>query len=195
MIDPEVTKLLADLARLAAQNGAAAIATKVQAVRATKQHDEIVNELSEIINTLIDEKNQLLTIARGLEQSLVAQRITSEEVDYISATVLPTIKKVAASSDADNTAALKALEPLEPLLSAETITILQTLGFNFKAAIGEPLTELVRRLILSNVPSEDVGEQLQILAAQQNTAFLEVVRDPEAYARLVEERGGGSSSI
>jgi hypothetical protein len=39
------------------------------------------------------------------------------------------------------------MEIIKPLLSVETLTVLQLLGFNFKQAIGEPLTELVAGLI------------------------------------------------
>lgn len=46
----------------------------------------------------------------------------------------------------------KYLDVLEKLLSVETVTVLQLLGFNFRQAIGEPLTQLVRRLIASRAP-------------------------------------------
>ncbi len=49
------------------------------------------------------------------------------------------------------------LEILKPILSTETLKILQLLGFDFKAAVGEPLTELVRSAILSKVNSNDVN--------------------------------------
>lgn len=39
------------------------------------------------------------------------------------------------------------VEILKSLLSKETLRILQLVGFNYRAAIGEPLTELVRNKI------------------------------------------------
>ena len=35
------------------------------------------------------------------------------------------------------------IEPLLPLLTADMIVALQLLGFNFRKALGEPLTELL----------------------------------------------------
>lgn len=46
---------------------------------------------------------------------------------------------------------------LHPILSTETLKILQLLGFDFKSAIGEPLTELLRNLILSKTISNNTN--------------------------------------
>ena len=77
------------------------------------------------------------------------------------------------------------IDLVEPLLSAKTVTVLQLLGFNFKRAIGEPLTELVSRAILAKSPADaTLGNELQRLSAQREVAFLEVAKDPDAYERL-----------
>lgn len=39
------------------------------------------------------------------------------------------------------------LEMLEPLLSVQTFKILQLLGFNFREAVGLPLTKLIKSSI------------------------------------------------
>jgi hypothetical protein len=56
---------------------------------------------------------------------------------------------------------------------------LQLLGFNFRKAIGEPLTELVSKLILSKAQPDPV------LGLEIQRAYLDVARDPDAHARLV----------
>lgn len=48
----------------------------------------------------------------------------------------------------------KQIKALKTLLSEETIKILQLLGFNFKRAIGEPLTEILRNKIISSLTTQ-----------------------------------------
>ena len=55
-----------------------------------------------------------------------------------------------------------AVKILSPLVSKETLTILQLLGFNFKKAIGEPLTSLIREMILTKLPLDTELQKLQM---------------------------------
>ena len=77
-------------------------------------------------------------------------------------------------------AARELLDALKSLVSVETVTIMQLVGFNFRRAIGEPLTTLVERLILKQVPSTGVSEELQVLNARREVAYLEALADPDA---------------
>ena len=61
------------------------------------------------------------------------------------------------SSDENGAAAAnieKTIDSLTPLLSVEMLTVLQLVGFNFKKAIGEPLTLLLQKFITSKVPAD-----------------------------------------
>lgn len=57
---------------------------------------------------------------------------------------------------------------------------MQLVGFNFRRAIGEPLTTLIERLILSRVPAPDQSAELQALQLRQETAYFQAVVDPGA---------------
>jgi hypothetical protein len=110
----------------------------------------------EIINDLLDDKDTLGSIARSFQEELAAQRITEEEIVYITDNFIPKLKalvKQAPNSGGSATAAnvAKTLDRLKPLLSVEMLTVLQAPGFNFKQAIGEPLTLLVQKAITSRV--------------------------------------------
>jgi hypothetical protein len=83
--------------------------------------------------------------ATTLREQLVAQRITTEEITYITDKLIPTVEHLAGLADDDNA---EAIEAIKKLVSVEMLTVLQLVGFNFKAAIGEPLTQLVEGLIL-----------------------------------------------
>lgn len=61
---------------------------------------------------------------------------------------MPVLQRLIKESG-DDAAAQKTMDLLKPVLSVETLTVLQLLGFNFKRAIGEPLTELLNQKIMS----------------------------------------------
>ena len=76
------------------------------------------------------------------------------------------------------------LEIIKDLLTKETLTVAQLIGFNFKAAIGQPLTELTERAILAKVPTPATTDRIAALAAERELAVIELVQNPEAYARM-----------
>ncbi len=48
----------------------------------------------------------------------------------------------------DEGAVQRMVELLQPIFSVETLTVLSLVGFNFKRAIGEPLTEVLHQKIM-----------------------------------------------
>lgn len=183
MVDPDLQSLSTQLAQLVIRNTAGAIHDKITAIKAKRQADETIGELEQIVNDLIADKAEMERIARAYEEELVAQRISDDDVAYITTSIVPVLKQLANVSD-DGEAA-KAMKALEPILSAETVTILQLLGFNFRRAVGEPLTDLVRRAILAKAaPTGDAAVDLSTLQLRREVAYVELAQDPEAYARL-----------
>jgi hypothetical protein len=86
---------------------------------------------------------------------------------------------------ASSESAEEALSAIGTILSIETLTILQLVGFNFRKAIGEPLTDLVAALISSRAaPPSSVSADLQRLAAERELAYIELAKDEAAYGRL-----------
>ena len=185
-IDPEVTSMLANLGELAARNTASAVNTRIRAVRAQKKHEQTVSELEDIIDELLEDRSELLRIARALQEQLVAERISPDEIRYITDTLIPTLENLLEVSGQDDGPASEAITAAKTLVSTEMLTVLQLFGFNFKAAIGEPLTIALRRLILSKVPAPDDAIALGQLQLQREVALLEVVKDPDASQRLAD---------
>jgi hypothetical protein len=72
---------------------------------------------------------------------------------------------------------------LGTLLSVETITVLDRLGFNFRRAIGEPLTSLVAGLILAKAPGANSDHEVRLAQMGLETAYRQVMQDDEAFAR------------
>lgn len=100
--------------------------------------------------------------------------------------MVPLVEQLAtAAQDADSMSTEDTIDMLRPLLSAETLTVLQVLGFNFKQAVGEPLTILLREQILKLVPDRE-GDAIR---QQQTLEALRLAQDPEGIARF-QEIGG-----
>lgn len=190
MMDPNVETLAFQLANTAARNTAGSIIGRIAVIKKTRKEHETIAELEEIVNDLLSDKNELLLIAQAYEQELVAQKISEGDIEYISTKFVPLLRKfvesAAASEGQDVAEAQRIIDLVQPLLSVEMVTVLQLIGFNFRKAIGEPLTELVSRLILSKTQI-DSGQLLEVqrLSALRDSTFLDIARDSEAYDRLV----------
>lgn len=183
VLDPQVSELGVQLADVGVRNTVAAVSGRIKAAKAKKQAAETINVLTEIVNDLLADRNDLVQIARGYEQVLDAQRISEEDITYITESIVPVIKKLAEAGGNDDTDQM--IDLLQPILSVETITVLQLLGFNFKKAIGEPLTTLVSQLIGSKAPtSPDAAAQAQRLSLELQLATTALAQDEVAYERF-----------
>lgn len=186
-MDPQLQALGLQLAEVAVRNTAGAVADRVTAAKARRKNEETIAELEEIVSGLIADKSELVRIARAFEEELVAQRIADEDVTYITANILPVLTKLAESQAGDADEVQEFLGIVQPILKPETLTVLQLLGFNFRRAIGEPLTQLLRNSILAQSPSTpEAAEELQRLSLQREVAYLEIAQDSEAFQRLRE---------
>lgn len=190
-LDPELQSLAVQLADNTIRNTAGLVADRIASARNRRRDAETIAELENIINELIDDKNELVRIAQAFEQQLVAQQLSPENVGYITSNVIPVISRLAELSGSTDTATIDQMRDLvKPILSVETLTIMQLMGFNFRRAIGEPLTELLSRLILAQSPDPGRAAELQVLNARREIALFEVAKDPQALERLKAIIGG-----
>jgi hypothetical protein len=185
-MDPVVAELGSQLANIAIRNTAATIYDKIAVAKARKKDQETIAELEEVIGNLISDKNDLVLIAQSYEQQLTGQRIAKADVEYITKNIIPIVRQLVAASqpnvDSDTESMISATESL---LSVETVNILQLVGFNFKKAVGEPLTQLIAQLISSRSSSEvERNSELRVLETRREIAYLNLVQDSEAFARF-----------
>ena len=188
-MDPELQAMGISLAEAAARNSAAAVRDRITGSRARKREQETIAELEEIINELIADESDLVRIAQSFEQELIAQRLTPGDVQYISASIVPVLEKLVEQSvDSDQADSVQTMmELIKPILSVETVMVFQLLGFNFRKAIGIPLTDLVSKLILSRTPVDQASTiGLQRLVSERELAMLNIVQDADAYGRYQE---------
>lgn len=137
--ETSVVELTVKLAEVGIKNTAQIVYDKIRTVKSKSNDKETINALEEIINDLISDKNELVQIAKCYEQEFVAQKISEKDIEYITDKLLPLLLKIPGMQEEQDT--------LEILLSQETLKILQLLGFNYKEAIGEPLTSVIANAI------------------------------------------------
>lgn len=182
-VSSEVVDLGVRLAESLAKNTATAISDKVRSLKAAGKKDETIAGLEELVSGLIADKAELTRIAQAYQQELVSQRLAPGDVKYIADTVVPLIESLAETSGTQGAELSKQIEALKPLLSVETANVLQILGFNFRKAIGEPLTQLLEHAILSRV---ERSEELKIQSVRREQLYVQLALDPEAYERFRE---------
>jgi len=170
MEDP-IISLAKQLATVVISNTATIVADRVKTAHANKDKDKTIAALEELINELVSGKSELTRIAQAYEQEFVSQKITEKELKYITDNVLPLLDKFIPQNQKET------VEQIKSILSVETLTIMQLLGFNFKRAIGEPLTTLLQKAIESKIPDDPKEAQ------RANLLALEIIKDPEASRR------------
>lgn len=191
-ISTELIEIGTKFASLVARNSVPAIMDKIRLAKEAKEDSTTINSLEEIISELISEKNELIQIVQVYEEQLIMQKISDADIDYITESLIPIIEHLIQGSDGESAVnAEKALAVFKPLLSKETFSILQMLGFNFKQAIGEPLTNLLRELIHSKIPLNTMQQyEAQILQQQAAIEELRIYNDEQAFERMRMVRTG-----
>lgn len=183
---PEMITLGTELATIAGRKSVEAIFDKIRTVKKKGDKDEIISNLEEIINELISDKNRLIQISQAYEENIITQKITQDEIDYITNSIIPLLEEFLKQSSQDDSAKIQdGINIIKPILSKEIFNIMQILGFNFKEAIGEPLTELLAAFIRSKIDTTEKSLKLQMLVQQREVEYLKICQDEEAYNRLM----------
>ena len=181
-MEGELLQLSANLIEISARNTASIIQSKIKTSKAKKNDKDTIAELEEIINNLIDDKMELERIAQAYEQELNSQKITEEDIKYISDNIIPVLGKFLTNNQIED------IEQIQSILSVETFTILQLLGFNYKKAIGEPLTMLLKKNIEAKIPID------QTLNSKLMLSLSNLALDKDATERYFEITGGNKSN-
>lgn len=182
----EMITLGTELAAIAGRKSVEAIFDKIRTVKKKGDKDEIINNLEEIINDLISDKNRLIQISQAYEENLITQKITQDEIDYITNSIIPLLEEFLEQTNQDDAEKIQSMiDIIKPILSKEIFNIMQILGFNFKQAIGEPLTELLASFIRSKVAVPERTTDIQILAQKREIEYLKICQDEDAYNRLM----------
>lgn len=141
------------LAELIARNSIKTVDEKIQTLKQSKDKEKIHAGYQAIINELLSEKEEAIRIAQGYKAELDRVEISEDDIQHLHNTITSVIEILLKfglmDNDETDTGTLAVVEQLKELVSVDTLKTMQLLGFNYKAAIGEPLTELVANKISS----------------------------------------------
>jgi archaellum component FlaC len=143
-----------ELTKLAIKGTATAVANKITAIKNEKNIENIRHTYDEIINELIQERDEAVRIAQSYKSELEHIVISDKDIEHLHNTIsrlLEILKTISPASSAigNETGGFEVFEQLKELISIDTLKTMQLLGFNYKAAIGEPLTILCANAISS----------------------------------------------
>ena len=175
----ELLGLGVSLTELAVKGTATAISSKIKAIKDEKNIDNVRTTYDEIINELLSEREEAVRIAQAYKSELEKVVISDEDIQHLHNTVtriLELIKKSQGNTEVNNQ--IQAYEQIKELISVDTLKTMQLLGFNYKAAIGEPLTLMLRNFILSKVANLDELSFFQKIVTPE---MVEILKNETAY--------------
>ena len=140
-----------------AVKGTASIVQKK--IKASKDEQNIIalrQNYEEIINELISEREEAILIAQAYKNELEKVVISDDDIEHLHYTVKNFVSLLSFFGK-PNMIDHQTLLTLQSLISVNTLKAMQLLGFNYKAAIGEPLTQLCAQKItsLGNIKTSD----------------------------------------
>ena len=147
-IETEIASAGVSLAVIASKNIASSVSNRFQAIRTKKSLEEACNSYEEIINDLIADRSQLIAIAQAYEAELKRYTLTDEDIEHLQSTASAALDAVATFSPESD---LDGFRSLKSLISVDTLKAMQLLGFDYKKAIGDPLTEACARAITNGL--------------------------------------------
>lgn len=185
----ELLALGKSLTELAVKGTATAVSSKIKAIKEEKNVEKIRSTYDEIINELLIEREEAVRIAQAYKSELEKVVISEEDMQHLHNTVeriLEIIEKsqIAAAEQLGEEAVqtvkaqVESYAQIKELISVDTLKTMQLLGFNYKAAIGEPLTLMLKNFILSKVTEADALNTLMKILTPEMVAIL---KDEKAY--------------
>ena len=145
----------AALTELAIKGTATAVANKVKSVKDEKDAVRLRCTYDDIVNQLLSERDEAVRIAQAYKSEIERIVISDEDIEHLHNTVsrlLDLVKEISPDTPVDS------FEVFKDLISVDTLKTMQLLGFNYKAAIGEPLTKLCAEAI-TNIGNKRKNQQ------------------------------------
>ena len=134
------------LTELAVKGTATAVTNKIKSVKDEKNAEKLRSTYDEIVNELLSERDEAVRIAQAYKSELERIVISDDDIKHLNATATRLLDLLRAFSPDRDT---KSFEAVKDLISVDTLKTMQLLGFNYKAAIGEPLTQICANAISS----------------------------------------------
>lgn len=118
----------------------------IRVLKKGKNKDAIIQKYDQVYSDLVAENQELKNIALAYKGEYEKANITDENIEYLKNTFERVLDLLVGVGDDENSEKTKQdIQQFASLIDVDTLRTMQLLGFNYKQAIGEPLT-----LILSD---------------------------------------------
>lgn len=140
-------QLSKSLTLLSTKSTVTATEAKIKSLQVERDIEKIKNQYDEIINELIAERAEAIRIAQVYRNEIDKYEISDDDIKHLHNTVSMVLDIIREMSPDTN---IQMYQQLKNLISIDVLKAIQLLGFNYKAAIGEPLTKVCAEAILKN---------------------------------------------
>lgn len=134
----DIGEVSARLAAMADDRTAERVSNQFAVIRGRKDTDEICNSYEEIINELVAQRAQAIAVAQAYESELQRYRISDEDIACLQGAFCRLLEIAGKQPGGES---VRSLDQLRDLISVDTLKAMQLLGFDYKEAIGDPLTK------------------------------------------------------
>ena len=132
--------------------------SKIQSLKEERNADKLRNTYDEIVNELLSEREQAIRIAQAYKEEYEKVHIDDKDIEYLHNTLKQVISLLPSFTGLDSEQE-KSMKQLVALLNKDTLKTMQLLGFNYKEAIGEPLTEVCSNAIRGKLGGRTKGKK------------------------------------
>lgn len=129
------------LTAYAVKGTVSAVSTKVKAIKNEKNIEALKNNYDEIITELLEEREDIIRIAQQYRAELEKIEISDDDIEHLHKTIENVLNIIAPFAGMDETS-VETFRTLKDIVNVDTLKTMQLLGFNYKEAIGVPLTNL-----------------------------------------------------
>lgn len=153
-MEPYITETVfnagVELGVLAVKGTTAKINSKIQSMKTEREADKLRSSYDDIVNELLLERADALRIAQIYKEEYEKVTIKDEDIEHLHNTLIRIISLF--STFGNVTVEQSAtFQKMTELLNKDTLKTMQLLGFNYREAIGEPLTEVCANTIKSKL--------------------------------------------
>ncbi|MBU7568890.1 hypothetical protein KGP39_09125 [Weissella hellenica] len=133
------------------------VTNKITQIKSNHDLKKQVTDYEQLVNDLLDNKNKLELTARNYKERLEQVTISDSDIESLHNTVSTVIKLIKPLSQSENQEGEQSMDVVLDLLNSDTLKTLQLLGYNYKKAIGEPLTQITADFLKTKLDTKKQG--------------------------------------
>lgn len=130
------------------------VTNKITQIKSNHDLKKQVTDYEQLVNDLLDNKNKLELTARNYKERLEQVTISDSDIESLHHTVSIVLKIIKPLSQSGEQEDEKSIDIVLDLLNSDTLKTLQLLGYNYKKAIGEPLTQITAEFLKAKLDTK-----------------------------------------